>query len=186
VKGGCRFLTGPFGDDQAGRTCRSWIGDLMDEIERHPPDFIITTATVTHRVGERVPPGYVEMWRRLDRLGIAVVGIRDTPRASFHRVDCLAEHTRDPEECDIARSPTMDAVSPATLLADLPDNVILVDVTDYLCTPEVCPAVVGNVVVYRDWHHLTATYAMTLSPMLADQIPRDPCAVHRANEAGRR
>ena len=179
VKGNCRFLTGPFGDDEGGRSCRSWIDDLLRLIERDPPDFIITTSTVTHPQGERVPPGYVSMWRKLDRLGIPVVAIRDTPRGRINRVDCLAEHTRDIEACDIARSPAMDAVDPASLLK-LPGNVILVDVTDYLCTPEVCPAVVGNVVVYRDRHHLTGTYALTLSPMLADQIPRDPPAVYRA------
>jgi hypothetical protein len=174
VKAGCRFLSGPFGNDAESRSCAAWNDEVMRIIRYDPPDFIITTSTVTHPRGERTPPGYVDMWRRLDRLGVGVIAIRDTPRASFDRVDCLARHPSNPDACDIARSPTMDTVDPARLRSDVPGNVLLVDVTDYLCTADRCPAVVGNVVVYRDRHHLTATYAITLVPMLAEQIPARP------------
>lgn len=183
LKGSCRFLSGPYGEDSDGRSCKVWVAELLEIIRDDPPDFIITTSTVTNPRGELVPRGYLDVWRELDRLDIPVVGIRDTPRAPFNRVDCLAVHERDPEACDIPRSPTMDAEYPALRRSGIPDNVILVDVTDYICTPDTCPAVVGNVVVYRDSNHLTATYAMTLAPMLAEQIPLDPVAVHRAAEA---
>ena len=47
------------------------------------------------------------------------------------------------------------------------------DFTDYLCGPEHCPAVIGNVVVYRGGYRLTDTYVRTLAPYFAwemDQI----------------
>jgi hypothetical protein len=53
---------------------------------------------------------------------------------------------------------------------DVPENVHFLDLTDYLCDPHYCPAVVGNVLVYYDSHHITATYSRTLAPFLADAI----------------
>jgi hypothetical protein len=183
LKGSCRFQSGPYGDDSDGRSCETWIGLVLDHIRASRPDFVITTATVTNPQGERLPPGYVDLWRKLDRMGVPIVAIRDTPRAAFDRVDCLALHERDPEACDIARHPTMDHVNPVLRESALPDNMLFVDVTDYLCTETVCPAVVGDVVVYRDRHHMTATYALTLTPMLAEQIPLDPVAEHETRSA---
>ncbi|MBZ9849495.1 hypothetical protein LB565_16035 [Mesorhizobium sp. CA14] len=37
---------------------------------------------------------------------------------------------------------------------------------DALCGKDSCPAVVGNIVVLRDNHYLTATYALALAPYL--------------------
>ena len=80
-------------------------------------------------------------------------------------------HRRSPEACAIRRSTTLAAVDPTTLLADRPANVVFADLTDYLCTDDTCPVVIGNIVVYRDRSHFTATFARTLAPMLAELIP---------------
>jgi hypothetical protein len=37
---------------------------------------------------------------------------------------------------------------------------------------DVCPPVIGNVLVYMDDNHLTATYLATMSSVLADAIDR--------------
>jgi hypothetical protein len=44
------------------------------------------------------------------------------------------------------------------------------DLTDSICGPEVCAAVVGNVLVYRDDDHLTNTYVRTLTPVVGRQL----------------
>jgi hypothetical protein len=46
------------------------------------------------------------------------------------------------------------------------------DLSDWLCTPSRCPAVIGGVLVYLDASHLTATYARTLAPMLKPSVTR--------------
>ena len=50
--------------------------------------------------------------------------------------------------------------------ADMP-AVRLVDLTAAICGAEYCEPVVGNIVVWRDMHHLTATYAAALADQLA-------------------
>jgi len=47
----------------------------------------------------------------------------------------------------------------------------LLDLRDLMCTPKVCPPVIGNVVVYRSRDHLTATFVRTLAPYLVDRVP---------------
>jgi hypothetical protein len=42
----------------------------------------------------------------------------------------------------------------------------VVDLTDRFCGPDRCPAVIGNVAVYRDNNHVTDTYARSLTPYL--------------------
>ena len=50
--------------------------------------------------------------------------------------------------------PGRDATVDATAATGTP----LIDLDDYICDDE-CPAIIGNVLVYRDSHHLTASFA---------------------------
>ena len=43
----------------------------------------------------------------------------------------------------------------------------LLNLTEHFCTRDVCPAVIGGAVVYRDGHHLTQTYALSLTDKIA-------------------
>jgi hypothetical protein len=43
-------------------------------------------------------------------------------------------------------------------------NARYIDLTDYYCTPTVCPPIIGHVLVYRDGRHMTASYAATMVP----------------------
>jgi len=69
-----------------------------------------------------------------------------------------------------AASYGLDQPSAAERYPGLPDNVRLIDLTRFFCVDGFCPAVIGNVLVYHDGSHLTATYARTLAPFLADAI----------------
>jgi hypothetical protein len=57
-------------------------------------------------------------------------------------------------------------------LSDLPPKVRIVDLSDYFCDVRLCYPVIGNVLVYRQLDHLTATYARTLAPILKREILR--------------
>lgn len=66
-------------------------------------------------------------------------------------------------------------VFPLLERTDLPESFVAIDLSGSLCGPERCEPVVGNVTVYRDGSHLTATYAQTLTralrAALAEQAP---------------
>ena len=54
---------------------------------------------------------------------------------------------------------------------DVPANVGFLDLTDHLCTDTVCPPEIGNVMVYLDDNHLSASYARSLAPVVSLLLP---------------
>ena len=54
--------------------------------------------------------------------------------------------------------------------ADVPPNVTFLDIADAVCDPTTCPGELGNVLVYLDDDHLTATYAASMAPLLENQV----------------
>ena len=48
-------------------------------------------------------------------------------------------------------------------------SVPLIDMNALICRPASCPAIVGNVLVYQDSHHLTSSYALTMAPYLEQE-----------------
>ena len=136
-----------------------------------PPDLLITTATVTSPTDEWVPDGYRETWAVLEDAGIPIVGIRDTPRSPVNIPDCVAKRGPDPARCAFDRTLAPRELAPA--VASLPATMHVVDLTEWLCDETACPAVIGNVLAYRDKAHFTASFARTLAPMLAEQLPDD-------------
>jgi hypothetical protein len=40
----------------------------------------------------------------------------------------------------------------------------------FICDRDVCPSVVGNVLVYFDAHHLTSSYVATMAPYFAARL----------------
>jgi hypothetical protein len=49
-------------------------------------------------------------------------------------------------------------------------HVRMIDLFDAVCPTDQCAAVIGNVLVYRQGAHITATYVKTLAPRLADAL----------------
>ena len=54
--------------------------------------------------------------------------------------------------------------------ARLEPRVGVLDFRDRFCADGFCPAVVGNVLVYRDHHHVSDTYMRTLAPAFGDRL----------------
>lgn len=174
-KGGCQLLRGPQlpGDPEHTDTCYAYNDELLEQIAADPPDVIFTIGTTSAlRTGEITPEGFVDVWHELDALGISVIAIRDTTRLNEDVADCLERLGWDASECGQPRAERLAGESPLVEVEDLPDNVLPIELTDYLCTDQWCPAIIGNVVVYRDHSHLSDVYARTLEPFLEEELLR--------------
>ncbi|HEV2527951.1 MAG TPA: acyltransferase family protein [Thermomicrobiales bacterium] len=164
LRGACPFsTTSEVNPDD--RDCVDWNAAVAAEILDLSPDIVVTLATRNVREGltETTPTGFVEQWRLLDGSGISVVAIRDNPRFDYSVPECVERSSGDGEECGIAREAVYSADPPWHYVNDLPANVRFLDVADLLCDPEWCSPVIGNVFVYMDDNHLTATYTLTMS-----------------------
>ncbi|HEY9290054.1 MAG TPA: acyltransferase family protein [Microlunatus sp.] len=103
-------------------------------------------------------------WRELTDDGIRVVAIQDSPAPRKDVLACVSEHYRHPQGCSNRRS---DAIKGRGILQPAARGVAGVTVltmTDRFCSTTVCPAVIGDVLVYIDGNHISRTYSRTLAP----------------------
>ncbi|MGV0869008.1 acyltransferase family protein [Corynebacterium kalidii] len=158
--------------------CAEWEAAATDYILDNPPtDGVFMTVTrPTNVLGDgpdEVPDGYVDVVTRFTDAGIHTWGVRDNPwlmagegRQLDARV-CTAEG-RD-VECGVARDVALSPVNPALDAYDGLD-ITHIDLSDAVCRDGWCPAVIGNVLVYRDSQHFTNGFAEMLRPEIARQM----------------
>jgi peptidoglycan/LPS O-acetylase OafA/YrhL len=178
VHDGCAF--GDLPPNAAGYplpVCAQAAHQLLPLLLKLKPAMVVAAGyTLTSSVvnGQRVwskydqaVAGYREFLQPLTAAGIKVGIVRDIPQMAKDTPTCLLQNPDDISACDTSQAAALgDTQDPlVTASAGLP-NVTVADLTGYLCKAGVCPAVVGNVVVYRD-NHLTDTFVRTLTIPLA-------------------
>ncbi|MEU4417164.1 acyltransferase family protein [Nocardia salmonicida] len=156
--------------------CHEWSVEVLDRLSAEPPDWVLTLSTRyrMNGVGDEVPAEYLEVWTAMQDRGFNVLALRDTPRLRrdgvlYRATDCLA-HRGDPDSCGLDRGEVLDPHDPAEEPAAGYPNIHPLDLSDAVCRPQRCRVVEGNVLIYRDEHHLTASYARSLAPELGRQI----------------
>ncbi len=170
LRGACPFSADTYMG--AGKACSDWNAEVLERVLEMKPDAVIVQATRDARVGltEETPPGYVAQWKALTDAGIRVVAVRDTPRHSFDPPACANAKGVDAPACASPRLEMFSPTPPWTKAADVPAGVTFLDFTDYLCEETTCPPVIGNIWVYRDFNHPTATYMRSLSPIVEREL----------------
>ncbi|WP_281180901.1 SGNH hydrolase domain-containing protein, partial [Nocardia lijiangensis] len=155
--------------------CRDWSAEVIDRLGVDRPQWVFTTGTRPRDgTGDETPTDYLEVWSRLAEHGLNVLAVRDTPwlrrdGVRYRAIDCLAQ-SGDGVSCGMRRVDALDEVNPAAEPAASFPNVFPLDLTDAVCTPEVCPVIEGNILVYHDEHHLTASYSRSLAPELGRRL----------------
>ena len=180
LKMGCPLTTEEMplvmGDNRPYPQCREWNLAVMPKLIADHPDYVFTTATRPWNIkpGDVMPGTYSGIWESLSDNNIPILAMRDTPwlvrnGEPHFPADCLADGG-DAISCGIKRSdvlsdrnPTLDFVAQFPLLTPL-------DMSDAVCREDICRAVEGNVLLYRDSHHISTTYMRTMTTELGRQI----------------
>ena len=164
--------------------CSQWNEAMTDIIEQEKPDLVVTINSARRSVFrdgaslkgdariEAFAGGLERTWQNLEDRGIPVIAIRDTPEMGIDVPECVSANLNELTRCAVPKSEAI-AESPRSedIAADAVGSVQLVDLDDWICpSAEVCPAVVGNVLVWRDNQHLTATYAHALTEPLGAML----------------
>ncbi|MFD2131554.1 acyltransferase family protein [Pseudogracilibacillus auburnensis] len=164
TKSGCRFSA----EGSVDKDCKEWNEKLIDKLKSIKPDLVFTHADVAGE--DKVPDGFLVQWDNLNDLDIPVFAIRDNPRFGFDVAVCVEENGVDSSNCIVSREKVLPLNSAWSQLKEKPENVHYVDLSDSFCEDTECKPVVGNVLVYRDNGHITATYARTLGPILQNEL----------------
>jgi peptidoglycan/LPS O-acetylase OafA/YrhL len=173
TKSNCPFYFGA--DNVSGKevsSCQQWNRNVMQAVLKLHPDAVFMTSTRYDgdASDEFVPDGYINAWQQLAAANIRVVALRDNPDFEFDVSACVELHGADSPLCALPRHRMLEIPSPTALIPNPPQTVKFIDLSDYFCDGEVCPPVIGNVLVYRHMNHITATYVRTLAPMLQSAL----------------
>ncbi|AUH42798.1 acyltransferase family protein [Streptomyces sp. CMB-StM0423] len=164
--------------------CDEWRDNALDRIEEEDPDLIITGTQDVKTVvedGKRLggkesakahQKGYEETMDDLLGTGATVLTLADNPYPPEDIPSCVSGAVRDLEDCAFSEADGY-GYEPVSARANAKfDEVGLIDPKPVMCKDGTCPAVIGNVIVYRNGAHITASYMETLTDWLDGQLPR--------------
>jgi peptidoglycan/LPS O-acetylase OafA/YrhL len=144
--------------------CDEWREKAIIQIMKLKPDMMVTSQSGHPDIKEEMMiEGLRSIWGELNESGVQIIAIRNTPRVRFNPGDCLAAK---PEKCATTRK-DIEPTNILALAARPLKGVRVVDMTNAICGTDTCQGIVGNIVVWRDHHHMTATYSLALAPYLA-------------------
>jgi len=162
--------------------CDVWRADAMRRIVELHPKLVITSNYSSDYL-KPFPDGRSavtlqtwstrtrELFEQLFEAGIPAVMIRDTPIPGRDIVECLSRaawHGAGQDECSVSR---FEALNEHIFEAERASVsglkfVRILDFSDQICGPDACPPAIGGTPVYRDSHHLSRPFVMTLAPVL--------------------
>lgn len=157
-------------------SCTEWNRNLLDALRELRPSLVVTSQSRGHQAhgaadaeaGRRMlAEGLLSRWRALREADIPVLVIADTPWMRVHVPDCIAAGPERGDSCDTRLADALGMPDPILLAMQSTPDVVFADLNPHICTQTHCPAFADGEVVWRDQHHLTASYARGLAPVLA-------------------
>lgn len=181
LKSSCSFsLVTTVYDGKPYQTCRDWAEDVLDRLVADPPDYVLTTQGASEALtsggklsAETMAAGLRQIWSTLTAKGSKVVVIADNPHPGMNVYECVERNPQRLSVCAFDRERYALSAAPVQHRAAKGQrNVRVVDLFDAICPTDRCAPVIGNVLVYRQGSHITATYAKTLTPRLAAALSK--------------
>lgn len=189
VRSSCPFgdlnveLRAGIGIDSA---CASWRQAALSRILEIEPDLVIASAASAYAYeilgGSIGDPdtqvaGYGRYLEQILDAGIPVVALKDNPYLPISASDCVSTGA----VCEFPQAEVLDNSFDAMSMAALQLEATVVNFDHIYCPERSCKAVIGGVIVYQDRHHITQTFALSLSQYLdaslaelAEEVPSRP------------
>ena len=108
--------------------------------------------------------------RRLRAAARRVTVLVDPPRPPLNIPDCVSGAMRDLRRCAFARGRRCERAFAVRDAVRRVKGVGELDTTSQFCLARTCPAVIGDVLVYRNSGHITASYMKTMTPWLERRV----------------
>jgi peptidoglycan/LPS O-acetylase OafA/YrhL len=170
--------------DREYSECDAWREDSLERIEAGDPAtaFVVmsgdTAYTPYGEDGEELQgaagsaameAGYAATLERIHRTGLRTAVIKDTPVSSSDVPSCVSEGLDDLDDCAFPRTQDATREFDARAARGSPGT-RLIDIDDEICPDDLCRAVIGDALVFRDKSHLSATFSRTLAPSLGRRL----------------
>lgn len=181
TKSSCSFVTDPVtigGQDYPYPECATWSANVMKQLQGSPPDVVVFSQMaqgalsadgVMSASNEARMQAVLQSWARLEAAGIKLLAVQDTPELPMDPPECMARQV----SCDVPLAEAkakFDAIAEAARRRG--GSVPLLDLTPLVCPEATCRMVIGNVLVWRDPHHVTNTYAETVASVFEEALEK--------------
>jgi hypothetical protein len=157
--------------------CETWRWNVVKALQKLQPELVIVTGhrwfpTIVAGDGDATRQGEA-MARLVRQVPGRIVMLADTPISRYDVPACLSRNLDDVRRCATDRAWAFGSRPMAReRVAARLTGATLVTMSDVICPGKgKCPAVLDGMIVYRDDHHLTATFAASLAPVLGDRLP---------------
>lgn len=182
TQGGCPFIdviTYNATDNIDLTYCGPWRESVISYLREQDVSVVFLSQYYRLRAASDrkaiAPAAYAELLPTLlDRFradGIEPVVIADSPYFEREVPGCLTENRSRMDRCAPGdASPELSEVEETIRRIVEERQVGFIEPRRWLCADGYCPPVVGNLLVYRDQSHLSATFVEWLTPVLADVI----------------
>ena len=179
VKASCVFVDLPIFSPLLKREyteCEAWRPLVVQRLVAEQPDLTIVSSDrwlpPVNPIDQDMTRQGEAMARLLEQIPGQVAILADTPAAAVDVPVCLSAHLDDITRCATSR---LAAFGRQHLVRERAAaeaaGATLIDLSDAICPGDPCQPVVRGMIVYRDDHHLTATFATSLAAILESRLP---------------
>jgi len=157
--------------------CMTWNRAVVSKLQKNPPDLVIISGsrwifTASNINVTTQTNALIAIINRIPKSSKVVI-IQDPPLPTNQSVpECLSSYLNDYRRCAYTRTvgfgPSMGQREQNAAKATGAGLIVL---TDQICPGTGnCPVVINNTIMWRDQHHLTATFAAMLAPAIDEQL----------------
>ena len=161
--------------------CAQWNQAVTSYLATHTKyDAVLTTygyarndavAAAGQSLRATLVTGLRDAWTPVIASGVPVIALNDIPIMADDVVTCVQKFRLAADtHCAVPRAQALGSLNGLAPAVAATPGAHYVDLTNFFCDPTNCLPVIGHVVVHVDFDHMTATFARTLSPFLADAL----------------
>lgn len=160
------------------KQCDQWRTNVAARLQAEHPRLIVLA--FSRQYGKRYDyassyDAYDSIWtskladqvRQFRATGADVLVLGSIPNPILWVPNCLSVNLDNATACSPLRSAAVNRTGiAAETAATQSGGGHYADISDLFCTAEICPAIVGNTLVYRDFNHATNRYILQLAPVI--------------------
>jgi peptidoglycan/LPS O-acetylase OafA/YrhL len=160
---------GPANEKGIRAECRRWYLWALGEARALHPSAILLSLGYSGDTGiaaQQDVNGITSWETTVKRFSKRVLVIADTPYLSQlpQPVDCILARHATMKTCTGAWTEQQLSITRAVAALAPLHGVHLIDTTGWFCFNYKCPLVIGHTIAYKDYGHVSATYAKALAP----------------------
>jgi peptidoglycan/LPS O-acetylase OafA/YrhL len=164
--------------DREYTECADWRDKVFEELATVQPALIVIAGSDAAPVVDASEGGGLGRWRNgwgetLGRIPDAtkVAALTDTPWSfDLSAADCVSLHSL--AECNDDYGIEFTERRETGIEVQQGAGATVIDTSAWFCVDGQCPVVVGDLLVYRDNHHMTTPYATSLAEVLGAALPQ--------------